>query len=269
MGKPLPTQEKDRRRSYKEKDRPRRRYQGRQGQDLAGPSPWRDVEQSITFYHGEAGNTMNNEELAALIQNGERDRLPELWAQVERFVAQQANRRLILAGGLGGVEFGDLYNAGYLALIAAVDSFDPLGGKSFIGWLALALRSAFAEAGGYRSRKQSMDPLHRAGSLDVPVGEDEDSASLAELAPDPAAARAFEGAEGRIYREQLGTVLEGMLAALPEKQSRTLRQRYYKGRTLEQIAAADGVHRESVRQWQEKGLRALRRDWRKLAQFVE
>ncbi len=46
---------------------------------------------------------MNNEELAALIQNGERDRLPELWAQVERFVAQQANRRLILAGGLGGV----------------------------------------------------------------------------------------------------------------------------------------------------------------------
>ena len=60
-----------------------------------------------------------------------------------------------------------------------------------------------------------------------------------------------------------------MLAALPEKQSRTLRQRYYKGRTLEQIAAADGVHRESVRQWQEKGLRALRRDWRKLAQFVE
>ena len=32
---------------------------------------------------------MTNEELVALIQAGERDRLPELWEQVERFVALQ------------------------------------------------------------------------------------------------------------------------------------------------------------------------------------
>lgn len=56
---------------------------------------------------------MSNEELAALIQGGERDKLVEPWAQVERFVAQQARRRLVLSAGLGGVEFGDLYNAGY------------------------------------------------------------------------------------------------------------------------------------------------------------
>lgn len=121
---------------------------------------------------------MTNEELALLAQGGERDKLVELWAQVERFVAQQANRRLALSGGLGGVEFGDLYDAGYLALAAAVDTYDPLAGMSFIGWLAFHLRTAFAEAGGYRSRKQARDPLHRAGSLDVPMGEDEDSATL-------------------------------------------------------------------------------------------
>ena len=32
---------------------------------------------------------MTNEELVALIQAGERDRLPELWDRVERFVASR------------------------------------------------------------------------------------------------------------------------------------------------------------------------------------
>ena len=128
---------------------------------------------------------MTNEELVALIQGGARDKLPELWAQVERFVAVQAHKRLVLSAALGGVEFGDLYNAGYLALVAAVDSFDPGAGCSFISWLTLALKTAFAEAGGYRSRKQARDPLHRAGSLDVPVGEDEDSATLGDFQADP------------------------------------------------------------------------------------
>ena len=41
---------------------------------------------------------MTNEELVALIQAGERDKLPELWEQVERFVALQANRLLHAMG---------------------------------------------------------------------------------------------------------------------------------------------------------------------------
>ena len=163
---------------------------------------------------------MTNEELVVLIQAGERDRLPQLWAQVERFVAVQAHKRLVLSAGLGGVEFGDLYNAGYLALVAAVDSFDPDAGRSFVSWLALALKKAFAEAGGYRSRRQARDPLHHAGSLDAPVSEDGDG-TLGEFQADP--------------------------------------------------AADEGVYKETVRQWQEKGLRTLRR-YRvrhKLNQFVE
>ncbi len=130
---------------------------------------------------------MKNEELVARIRAGYRGELGVLWAQVERFVAQQARRRLVLSGGLGGVEFEDLYNAGYLALVSAVDTFDPDAGRSFVSWLALALKTAFAEAGGYRSRKQSLDPLHRAGSLDVPAGEDEDGSTLCELQADPSA----------------------------------------------------------------------------------
>ena len=46
---------------------------------------------------------MTNEELAALIQAGERERIPELWAQVEKYVWKQANRRALSLEGYGGV----------------------------------------------------------------------------------------------------------------------------------------------------------------------
>lgn len=213
---------------------------------------------------------MTNEELVALIQAGARDKLPELWVQVEKFVAVQAHKRLVLSAGLGGVEFGDLYNAGYLALVAAADSFDQDAGCSFIGWLALALKTAFAEAGGYRSRKQAHDPLHQAGSLDAPAGEDGDG-TVGELQADPAAVRALEDVEHRLYLDQLHDALERALDTLPARQSATLRRRYYRGQTFDEIAAADGVYKETVRQWQEKGLRALRRPRvrRELDPFVE
>lgn len=178
---------------------------------------------------------MSNEELVVLIQGGERDKLPELWAQVERFVAQQA-RRLVLSAGLVGVEFVDLYNAGYLALVAAVDSFDPGTGRSFISWLTLALKTAFAEAGGYRSRKQSLDPLHRAGSLDVPVGEDEDSATLGELQEDPSAAQALEDAEERMQQERLHAALRAAIATLPPNLQAVIWRHYFCGEVVDSNA---------------------------------
>ena len=90
---------------------------------------------------------MSNEELVALIQAGDREQLPRLWAQVERFVAKLARRRMVVTDGFGGVEFDDLYNSGYDALVTAAGSFDPGAGRSFIGWLTLHLKTAFARSG--------------------------------------------------------------------------------------------------------------------------
>ena len=201
---------------------------------------------------------MSNEELAVLIQGGERDKLPELWAQVERFVAKQASRRMTATGGFGGVEFGDLYNAGYLALVSAVDSFDPEAGRSFVGWLALHLKTVFAEAGGYRSPKQAQDPLHRAGSLDVPTGEDEDGAALVELVADSAALLAFERAEERQYRAQLRAALGEALGRLPAHHRSIIRRRFYRGQTFSAIAAEMGIQPEVVRKWEGEALKQLR-----------
>ena len=210
---------------------------------------------------------MTNEELVALVQSGERDKLPELWEQVERFVVQQARRRHLLSGGAGGVEVEDLYQSGYIALVAAVDSYDPAAGRTFIGWLALALKTAFAEAGGCRSIKQARDPLRHAGSLDVPASEDSDTA-IVDLIADPGATQDFRDVEERLYLEQLHNALEKALDELPDRQGDTLRRRFYQNRSLEEIADDEGISGEAVRQWQMKGLQKLRQQ-QELQRFVE
>lgn len=170
-----------------------------------------------------------NEELAVAIRSGDRDKLLELWCQVERFVWKKARRRHLLSDGLGGVEPEDLYQSGYIALCAAVDSYDPAAGMSFAGWLAIHLKTAFSEAGGYRSRKQAHDPIHRSASLDAPVGDDPDGSALWELQLDPTAELAIEAIAEKDRLERLRVVTEAAITQLPADQQAAIRRRYYSG----------------------------------------
>lgn len=210
---------------------------------------------------------MTNEELVALIQAGERDRLPELWEQVERFVARQANRLLIAMGDSAatyGLEFDDLYNSGYLALVSAVELYDPEPGMQFIGFLALRLETAFAEAGGWRTRRQKRDPINNSTSMDKPIGEEDDGGTVGDFIPDPAAAQAFQDVEERLYHEQLHAALERVLNTLEADEEATIRARYYQGRTREEI----GPHARTL---ESHALVKLRRSRvrRELEQYIE
>ena len=195
-----------------------------------------------------------NEELAVEIRSGDRDKLLELWYQVERFIWKKARRRHMLSDGLGGVEPEDLYQSGYIALVAAVDSYDPDGGRSFIGWLALALKTSFSEAGGYRSRKQARDPLHRSASLNAPVGDDPDGSALWELQSDPAAEFEIEAVVEQDRQDRLRAVLEDALAQLPEDQQAAIRRRYY---SRDQVPLS-GPERDRDAAAYKAALRALR-----------
>ena len=110
---------------------------------------------------------MTNEELVSAIQAGERDRLAELWAQVERFVSIQADRRARQLNGYGGVTAEDLCQSGFLAMVEAADRYDTGSGKSFHGFLAFYLQSYFAEAAGYRTSRR--DAVDFATGLDTPI----------------------------------------------------------------------------------------------------
>ncbi len=212
---------------------------------------------------------MTNEELVLKIQSGERDRLPELWEQVERFVANRAQRLMTLyANGYmtntGGVEFDDLYNSGYIALVAAVDTYKPDSEMQFIGWFAFALQTAFAKIGGWRSSGQRSDALRRAVSLDAPPSEDggEDVRALAEFVEDPSAAQSLQGVEDSIYHDQLHAALERALEQLTDEERNCIRRRYWEGCTQKEAGGG---------RLEEKALIKLRRPSvrRELESFVD
>ena len=192
---------------------------------------------------------MTNEELVALIQAGERDRLPELWEQVERFVASRANRLLIAIGpdkaALAGVEFGDLYNSGYFALVAAADSYKPEAGALFITWFALRLKSAFAEVCGWRTSKR--DPLNSAKSMDARLKEgDEDSGAFGDFIPDPRAAQALQDVEDGIQRDYTRQAVRQALEQLPTEERLAIKAYYYEGLTVKASGGARILERAEL-----------------------
>ncbi len=159
---------------------------------------------------------MSNEELVALIQAGDRDRIVELWYQVQRMVYKQAARW----AGLGGTTIEDLTQAGFIAVLRAVDSYDPSRGTKFSTYLFHRLRAELSAATGYNSKRSWFDPLQNAVSLDAPLTDDDDSDTFADLIPDPAAEAAIEGMDIRLGVAEV-------LAELPEEQRKAIRDRYW------------------------------------------
>ena len=89
---------------------------------------------------------MSNEELAIAIRQGDQGRTLELWEQVNGLVkrkAMQIMTALQLSGNPRGVEFDDLYQTGYLAMVAAVETYSPERG-AFSTWFMFHLKTAFS-----------------------------------------------------------------------------------------------------------------------------
>ena len=158
---------------------------------------------------------MSNEELVALVQAGDREALLKLWTQVRRMVYQQAARW----AGLNGTTMEDLEQAGFIAMLRAVDTYDPTKAK-FSTYLFQRLRAEFSAATGQHTKQARLDPLQNAVSLDAPLTGDDDSDTFADLIPDPAAEAAIEGMDVRLGVAEV-------LAELPEEQRKAVYDKYW------------------------------------------
>ncbi len=181
---------------------------------------------------------MSNEELVILIQSGHDDLLPMLWEQVERFVCQQANK-WVLAWKNRHVEFEDLYQSGFLAVIQVVQTYEEGNDANFLTWLNYPLKTAFSEVAGCWTKKQRLDPLNSTSSLDAPLEYDTDDLTVGNMVSD--AVDYYLEADRRIFLEQLHDALEQSLDQLPEEQSATLRLRFYQDMTFKEAAEAFGM----------------------------
>lgn len=200
-----------------------------------------------------------NEELVSAIQAGE-DRMAELWAKVDRLVRWKASRimtALELRGNPCGVEFDDLYQSGYLALVAAVDSYNPES-VAFSTWFMYHLKTAYAEATGYRTKAGQNEPLNNSVSLDTPLSDDSDS-DMMEVVADPDGQKPTQGVEEAIFHRQLHEAMEAALGSIPEQSAEILRLRYYQGMTLSDVGESRGVSIERIRHMENKALLQLRK----------
>ena len=203
---------------------------------------------------------MSNEELVAEIQAGAVELMGQLWDQVAGLIKWKAKRIMtVLEGCPGrGVEFEDLYQSGYLAMVAAVNTYDPAAGGAFSTWLMYHLKNAFAEATGYRTQKDRQEPLNNYLSLDTPLTDDADSDDLMDVVADPAGLQWRESLEESMWRKQLQEAVGAALSTVPEQYREILRLRYWEDMTLEDVGDLRGISKERVRQMENKGIRILR-----------
>lgn len=201
---------------------------------------------------------MTNEELAVLIQRGERGKLLELWAGVRRFAHDRAYKWAKALDGRGGVTVEDLEQVAFLALLDAAGSFEP-GAGVFLTWYGLQLKAAFTEATGLRTQRARQDPMQRALSLDQPLTDSEgEPFTLADTLEDLAALEEMEGVERRDWVWRRHTAIEAAVQSLQGPQVLVIRARYYRGRTPREAAAELGMSVEQVRRHEARALRSLR-----------
>lgn len=161
---------------------------------------------------------MTTDQIAAEVQAGQADRL-ELWEAVRRFAYGRAYRWSRAVRGRGGAELEDLVQASFLALLEALETWDPEAG-AFLTLYALKLRAAFTETTGQRTQRDKLDPLEGALSLEAPLTDSESGEvfTLVDVLADPAAEAPFVDVEERDRRDRLHRDMCAALGTLPEPQ---------------------------------------------------
>jgi len=201
---------------------------------------------------------MSIEELVAAIQAGDDSKLGELWDKISGLVKWKAKRTMTALESLNGawrVEFDDLYQSGYLAMLSALETYKPESG-AFSSWLMYYLRTAFAETAGYRTKQGRLE--NAAVSLDEPLDDEEQKSRRVDFLADDTAQDAMESIEDREYQKQLHEALEAAIDELPKKQGSVLRLRYFQGQALREAGESMSVSMERVRQLERNGIQLLK-----------
>ncbi len=203
-------------------------------------------------------NELDNQVLALVsaIQAGECDKLVELWGLVKNFVAKMARNRIYVLRDSACVEFDDLFNSGYIAIVNATNGYDFNAGRSFLSYLALHLRNAFNEAAGTRGDKQRRDPLHKAISLNAYVTGYDETITVEDTTADPQ--DQFAEAEERIYNEHLRFALDKAINRLPSQKQAVLRAYFFEGEDFEAIGNDVGMSASCARRISQSALQRLR-----------
>ena len=119
---------------------------------------------------------MTNEELVQRIRSGEREHIATLWQQNAGIIHNKAHSlhtRYYTRCVSCGVCLEDIIQVCFFALYDAIQAYDPGSGYKFTSYMNYPLQNHFKALVGLRTAKH--DPLNQCGSLDTPMGEDNDT----------------------------------------------------------------------------------------------
>lgn len=198
---------------------------------------------------------MTIEELAMRIQRGESELFPELWERVKGWVRWKAVRRVAASRGAGGADVDDLVQCGAVAMIKAVETFNPVI-ACFMKHFSLYLLREYTVATDYKTKRAMMDPLNHAVSMDATWNDDK-NLSLRDVIPDRA--NQYEELEYRETMKSISVILADEVNYLPTEEREVIMRRYYWGQPTEEIVKEMVLSPRSVRLRETKALKRLRR----------
>jgi RNA polymerase sigma factor (sigma-70 family) len=216
--------------------------------------------------HVKGGRYMRtNEELAVLVQQGDRQAAGELWEQVRRLVILITARYFPICQQ-NNIDPSDLEQEGYFAVMRAAKAYNPGKRILFSSYLEWHVRNVAREALGLRGRRC----LRCSKSLDEPIPTDDGFIFLYDAFEDEIAAQDMERLVHDEYLQQLRAVMNERLDKLKPKQRAVIHARFWEGKSMRETAKDVGLTFQRVQQLEQEAFAKLRlpQSLRKLQPFM-
>ena len=195
-----------------------------------------------------------NEELAMMIQDGDKTRIPELWERVRGIYLKKAFRYYGSHKPLCdrcGVTIEDIQQQSFFAFLRSIEQYEPECELAFTSYIDYPFRTEMQELTRTRSSGQRQDCLNRCSSLDTPIETDDGTAdTIGDFVPDPDALYFVE----LLDAQSVATMIRNEVKQLPEVECAIITGVFFDGQTLGQIADALGITFQRVSQLKKRGL---------------
>lgn len=210
--------------------------------------------------------------LVIKILSGDGSLIYELWRELDDLCAWYCRKLLRQLPEVFKLEFGDLYNCGFIALRNALQHCSLEKYEKFTTYYLCYLtgtiyqENRLSTGGHYKDGRRRFDPIITGGtiSLDAPIDESKEKPELLYnfLSNEQIASPSIDTVEQameRIYLEQLHAVMEELISDLPEDQQFLIRQKYYIGADGANIAEKLRIDRSRIYPLEDQALITLRK----------
>lgn len=202
---------------------------------------------------------MTNEELCRLIAQGHEEKILTLWEQTDKLFYMFARRmynHYFDRAVSRGVELNDCFQVCWFAFLDTMASYNKKAerDRKFTSFAYLHVKRHIYILLGLRTSKR--EPLDYAMSLDAPLSTEDENLSVIDTIADTEAEKPFEKMECSDMEEK---ILE-RIATLPKKQATAVRERFWKDKTLSEIAKELGITPKQMHNQYKDAIRKLRRD---------